>query len=399
MNGAKTSSGKMRPSMCVFLSIILFLSRRHLSINKQFTPTKMASPRGPRKTVPQTAFPLLFFLVIELASNRKVINANTEKCAICLFFTFPGYTQECVVCGVEVPHCDGKAGLAAITLKPGQELDGKGLRDFLNLHMPVYTHPIFFRVRKKMDLTATYKYRKVWQCTCVPPACLQSACVMWKGWMCCWLQNRFSGQINWGIWTPTRSMQCMWTHTVKSEISVRYRFSYFWLQTGSCELIFVLSRASKQGDVEKLEKLEKLECLTSSTSSLSSMQPLPGFNHSFIDFAENIMNLNQIFSFFSDENRRTDSWIRRIKKAQRILAGDRTRVLRMLVARSNHWASSDPAVSSSIFLRPEKEERIWLGMILARASFRSRISFSCPIVMKLSLKWLDFSMIAVHSVV
>ena len=70
-----------------------------------------------------------------------------------------------MVCGVEVPHCDGKAGLAAITLKSGQELDGKGLQDFLNLHMPVYTHPIFFRVRKKMELTGTCKYRKVCQCS------------------------------------------------------------------------------------------------------------------------------------------------------------------------------------------------------------------------------------------
>ena len=38
--------------------------------------------------------------------------------------------------------------------------------------------------------------------------------------------------------------------TVKLQIFVRYPFSYFWLETGSYELIFVLSRASKQNYIE-----------------------------------------------------------------------------------------------------------------------------------------------------
>ena len=45
----------------------------------------------------------------------------------------------------------------------------------------------------------------------------------------------------------------MWTHllsTVKSQIFVRYLFSYFWLDTGSHERIFVLLRASKQNDID-----------------------------------------------------------------------------------------------------------------------------------------------------
>ena len=39
-------------------------------------------------------------------------------------------------------------------------------------------------------------------------------------------------------------------YTVKSQIFVRYPFSYFWLETGSYELISVLSRASKQNYIE-----------------------------------------------------------------------------------------------------------------------------------------------------
>ena len=39
---------------------------------------------------------------------------------------------------------------------------------------------------------------------------------------------------------------CVQQYTVKLQIFVRYPFLYFWLETGSCELIFVLSTASKQ---------------------------------------------------------------------------------------------------------------------------------------------------------
>ena len=42
-------------------------------------------------------------------------------------------------------------------------------------------------------------------------------------------------------------------NTVKSQILVRYPFSYSSLETGSYELIFVLSRASKQNQSNKIE--------------------------------------------------------------------------------------------------------------------------------------------------
>ena len=39
-------------------------------------------------------------------------------------------------------------------------------------------------------------------------------------------------------------------NTVKLQIFVRYLFSYFWLETGSYELFFVLSRVLKQNYIE-----------------------------------------------------------------------------------------------------------------------------------------------------
>ena len=58
-----------------------------------------------------------------------------------------------------------------------------------------------------------------------------------------------------------------------------------------------------------------------------------------------------LFSFSTDKDRRTDSRIRRKNTAQRCVF------------------SSDPAVSSSIFVGAEREENL-IGMIPTRASLR-----------------------------
>jgi fatty-acyl-CoA synthase len=65
------------------------------------------------------------------------------------------------VYGVTVPGCDGRAGMAAITLKPDTELDGKSLAQNLCKALPPYAVPLFLRIREQQDTTGTFKYRKV----------------------------------------------------------------------------------------------------------------------------------------------------------------------------------------------------------------------------------------------
>ncbi len=68
------------------------------------------------------------------------------------------------VYGVEVPGCDGKAGMAAITLKIDDlsEFQWKVLGQELKLHLPVYARPIFLRFIKNNELamTSTFKHQK-----------------------------------------------------------------------------------------------------------------------------------------------------------------------------------------------------------------------------------------------
>ncbi|MDO8330618.1 MAG: long-chain-acyl-CoA synthetase [Fluviicoccus sp.] len=66
-----------------------------------------------------------------------------------------------VVYGVSVPGCDGRAGMAAITLKPGVSFDGKALADSFDQALPAYAVPLFIRLQTEQQTTGTFKYRKV----------------------------------------------------------------------------------------------------------------------------------------------------------------------------------------------------------------------------------------------
>ncbi|MGH8561155.1 MAG: long-chain-acyl-CoA synthetase, partial [Nevskiales bacterium] len=63
---------------------------------------------------------------------------------------------------VKVPGADGRAGMAAITLKPDTgALDGAGLILHLQPVLPAYAIPLFLRLRATQETTGTFKYRKV----------------------------------------------------------------------------------------------------------------------------------------------------------------------------------------------------------------------------------------------
>ena len=66
-----------------------------------------------------------------------------------------------VVYGVSVPGCDGRAGMAAITLKPDTAFDGKALAGSFEQALPAYAVPVFIRLQTEQQTTGTFKYRKV----------------------------------------------------------------------------------------------------------------------------------------------------------------------------------------------------------------------------------------------
>ena len=69
--------------------------------------------------------------------------------------------EHAVVYGVEVPGTDGKAGMAAITLRDGARFDGAAVARALYEALPAYAVPLFVRVVDELEQTSTFKSKKV----------------------------------------------------------------------------------------------------------------------------------------------------------------------------------------------------------------------------------------------
>jgi fatty-acyl-CoA synthase len=74
--------------------------------------------------------------------------------------TFPG-VLEATVYGVQIPGSDGRAGMAAIVPENMAVFDVAALRDHLKAHLPDYARPIFLRLQDHLDITGTFKPRKL----------------------------------------------------------------------------------------------------------------------------------------------------------------------------------------------------------------------------------------------
>jgi len=73
---------------------------------------------------------------------------------------FPG-VLEATVYGVAVPGHDGRAGMAALVVDNVAEFDLAGLHAEIAERLPAYARPLFLRFRPKLDLTGTFRPRKV----------------------------------------------------------------------------------------------------------------------------------------------------------------------------------------------------------------------------------------------
>ncbi len=64
------------------------------------------------------------------------------------------------VYGVEIPHHEGKAGMAAIIFEPGIGFKSDEISRFFIQALPKYSIPIFIRIRDHLDVTGSNKIRK-----------------------------------------------------------------------------------------------------------------------------------------------------------------------------------------------------------------------------------------------
>ncbi|XP_053321112.1 long-chain fatty acid transport protein 2 [Spea bombifrons] len=84
--------------------------------------------------------------------------ATTEVADILSLLTF---IQEVNVYGVPVPNHEGRIGMATIRLRDEYEFDGRKLYAHVRDFLPNYARPRFVRIQDSLEITGTFKQRKV----------------------------------------------------------------------------------------------------------------------------------------------------------------------------------------------------------------------------------------------
>lgn len=70
----------------------------------------------------------------------------------------PG-VREANVYGVEVPGADGRAGMASLVVD--SDFDLRSLHEAVRRELAPYARPLFIRLQREMQITGTFKHRKV----------------------------------------------------------------------------------------------------------------------------------------------------------------------------------------------------------------------------------------------
>ncbi|XP_077905756.1 long-chain fatty acid transport protein 2 isoform X2 [Ictidomys tridecemlineatus] len=71
------------------------------------------------------------------------------------------FVQEVNIYGVPVPGHEGRIGMASIKMKENHEFDGKKLFRHIADYLPSYARPRFLRIQDTIEITGTFKHRKV----------------------------------------------------------------------------------------------------------------------------------------------------------------------------------------------------------------------------------------------
>ncbi len=99
-----------------------------------------------------------FFFVDRIGDTFRWKGENVSTLEVAeAINTFPGITDTNVY-GVRIPGQEGRAGMAAIVCA---DCDLAALHKHLQNSLPDYARPVFLRIRKDLDMTATFKQRKV----------------------------------------------------------------------------------------------------------------------------------------------------------------------------------------------------------------------------------------------
>ena len=90
-------------------------------------------------------------------------NVSTAEVAFALSQALGEQLADVNVYGVEVPHTDGRAGMAALSLAEGlsaKDVDWPSVHTRLAAELAPYAQSVFLRVARQLSYTSTFKHKK-----------------------------------------------------------------------------------------------------------------------------------------------------------------------------------------------------------------------------------------------
>jgi fatty-acyl-CoA synthase len=99
-----------------------------------------------------------FYFVDRIGDTFRWKGENVATSEVSQAMTECPGVQEANVYGVTVPNTDGRAGMAAIVVDA--RFDLARFRAHLNARLPDYARPLFLRILREMEVTATFKHKK-----------------------------------------------------------------------------------------------------------------------------------------------------------------------------------------------------------------------------------------------
>ena len=100
-----------------------------------------------------------FYFVDRIGDTFRWKGENVSTTEVELRLAEAPNVAEAIVYGVPVPGADGKAGMACLVSEG--RFNAKAFAAYVDAELPSYARPVFLRLRKTMDTTGTFKYRKV----------------------------------------------------------------------------------------------------------------------------------------------------------------------------------------------------------------------------------------------
>ena len=100
-----------------------------------------------------------FYFIDRIGDTFRWKGENVSTNEVAEVLSVHDAVQEANVYGVEIPGHDGRAGMAAIVPEGQPDLDS--LRQHIERNLPRYAQPLFVRIQSQIEVTGTFKHRKV----------------------------------------------------------------------------------------------------------------------------------------------------------------------------------------------------------------------------------------------